>query len=126
MGKEKGRPDGQPFWSSTSRFLAAGSAGRAARGRGFEPGFDVEAHVRVEFHLNGFRFFHQGSFNQELVSVDFVYYIVVFLLIQSKRQAWPASASGHVDPDRGHFLAGEVHIELLFGSLRKFEHGILL
>lgn len=82
--------------------------------------------MRVEFHGNGFRFFHQNGFNQEFVSVDFVYYVVVFLLIQSKRQAWPASTGGHVDPDRGHFLAGEVHIELLFGSLRKFEHGILL
>ena len=106
--------------------LAAGRAGRAARRGCFETGFDVEAHVRVEFHGHGFRFFHQGGFDQEFVSVNFVYYVVVFLLIQSKRQARPASAGRHVDPDRGHFLAGEVHIELLFGSLRKFEHGILL
>jgi hypothetical protein len=82
--------------------------------------------VRVEFHGNGLRFFHQSGFNQEFVSVNFVYYVVVFLLIQSKRQARPASAGSHVDPDRGHFFAGEVHIELLFGSLCKFEHGILL
>jgi hypothetical protein len=114
------------FVSSIRRFLAAGCAGSAARGRGFEPGLDVEAHVRVEFHGNGFRFFHQGGFNQEFVSVDFVYYVVVFLLIQSKRQAWPASACSHVDPDRGQVLACEVHIELLFGSLREFKHGILL
>jgi len=82
--------------------------------------------VRVEFHRNGFRLVHQGSFNQEFVSVNFVYYVVVFLLIQSKRQARPASAGSHVDPDRGHFFACEVHIKLLFGSLCKFEHGILL
>ena len=123
LGKEKGRPKRTAFLDlREALFLAAGCAGRAARRGGFEPGLDVEAHVRVEFHGNGFRFFHQGGFDQEFVSVNFV----VFLLIQSKRQARPASASRHVDPDRGHFLAGEVHIELLFGSLRKFEHGILL
>ena len=82
--------------------------------------------MRVEFHRDGLGFAHQVGFNQERVSVDQVYYIGVFLLIQSKRQARPASASGHVNPDRGHFFAGEVHVELLFGSLGQFKHGILL
>jgi hypothetical protein len=80
----------------------------------------------VELHGDRLGFTHQVGFDQESVSVDFVYYVVVFLLIQSKRQARPASAGGHVDPDRGHFFAGEVHVELLFGSLGKFKHGILL
>ena len=80
----------------------------------------------VEFHGDGLSFAHQVGFNQKSVSVDFVNHVVVFLLIQSKRQARPASASRHVDPDRGHFLAGEVHVELLFGSLGQFKHGILL
>jgi hypothetical protein len=80
----------------------------------------------MELHGNGLRFRHQAGFYQEFVSVDFVYHIVVLLLIQSKRQARPASTGSHVDPDRGHFLAGEVHIELFFGSFCKFEHGILL
>jgi hypothetical protein len=125
--KKRAVRDGQPLCSSTdSLFLTAGSAGRAAGSRSLEPRFDVEAHVRVEFHGNGFRFFHQSGFNQEFVSVNFVYYIVVFLLIQSKRQARSASAGSHVYPDRGHFFAGEVHIELLFGSLCKFKHEILL
>ena len=80
----------------------------------------------MELHGDGLCFGHQVGFNQERVSVDLVYYVSVFLLIQSKRQARAPSASGHVDPDRGHFLAGEVHVELLFGSLGQFKHGILL
>jgi hypothetical protein len=80
----------------------------------------------VELHGDGLSFAHQVGFNEEGVSVDFVNHIVVFLLIQSKRQARPASAGGHVDPDGGHFLSGEVHVELLFGSLGQFKHGILL
>jgi hypothetical protein len=80
----------------------------------------------MEFHGDRFGFVHQVRFHQEGVSVDLVHAVIVFLLIQSKRQAWPASASGHVDPDRGYFLAREVHIELLFGSLGQFKHGILL
>jgi hypothetical protein len=77
----------------------------------------------MELHGDGLGFVHEIGFDQEGVSVDFVDYVVVFLLIQSKRQARPPSASGHVDPDRRHFLSGEVHIELLFGSLGEFEHG---
>ena len=65
---------------------------------------------------------HQSGFNQEHITVDFVNYIIIFLLIQSKRQARPASAGRHVYPDRGYFLAREVHIELLFGSLGQFKH----
>ena len=80
----------------------------------------------MEFHGNRLGFIHQAGFNQERVSINFVHDVVVFLLIQSKRQARPASASSHVDPDWGHFLAGEVHIELFFGSLGQFKHGILL
>jgi hypothetical protein len=77
----------------------------------------------MEFHGDGLGFVHEVGFDQEGVSVDFVDYVVVFLLIQSKRQARPASARGHVDPDRRNFLSGEVHIELLFGSLGEFKHG---
>ena len=80
----------------------------------------------MEFYGDRLGFVHQAGFNQKGVSINFIYDVVVFLLIQSKRQAWPASAGRHVDPDWGHFLAGEVHIELLFGSLCQFKHGILL
>jgi len=82
--------------------------------------------VGVKLHGNGLGFVHQVGFDQELVSVDFLHHIVFFLLIQSKRQARPASTGGHVDADRGHFFTGEVHVELLFGGFRKFKHGILL
>ncbi len=115
---------GQPFRESAkSRVLAAGCAGRTSRGAGLQTRFDIKAHVRMEFHGDRLGFVHQAGFNQKSVSINFIYDVVVFLLIQSKRQAWPASAGRHVDPDGGHFLAGEVHIELLFGSLGEFKHG---
>jgi hypothetical protein len=80
----------------------------------------------VKFHGNGLGFVHQVAFDQESVSVNLLHHIVVFLLIQSKRQARPPSTSGHIDPDRGRFLASEVHVELLFGCFGKFKHGVLL
>jgi hypothetical protein len=115
-------------WQGSGRTdsLAAGCTGRAPGGARFQARLDIESHVGMEFHGDRFRFIHEVRFHQEGVSVDFVHAVVVFLLIQSKGQAWPASACGHVDPDRGHFFACEVHIELLFGSLGQFKHGILL
>ena len=120
---QKGHPCGRPLCVSSFCSLAAGGAGRAPGGARLHARLDVEAHVGVEFHGDGLSFAHQVGFNQKSVSVDFVNYVVVFLLIQSKRQARPASASRHVHPDRGYVLARKMHIKLLFGSLGEFKHG---
>lgn len=111
-----------------TRSLAAGRAGAASAARilHLERGIDVETHMRVEFHGNGFGFVHQGFFDKEGIPLNLVYDICILLLIQSKRQARPASACRHVNPDRRNFLSRKMHIELLFGSLGQFKHNILL
>lgn len=77
----------------------------------------------MKFHGNGLGLGHQAGLHQEGVTVDVMNHVIVFLLIQSKRQARPASAGRHVHPDRGYVLTREMHIELLFGSLGQFKHG---
>ncbi len=130
--KKQGHPAARtslsPEVMMNTRSLAAGRAGAAPAARilHLERGVDVETHMRVEFHGNGFGLAHQGLFDKEGVPFDLVYDICILLLIQSKRQARSASACRHVNPDRGNFLSREVHIQLLFGSLGQFKHNILL
>jgi len=77
----------------------------------------------MKLHGNGLDLLHEAGFDQKGVPVDLLYHVTVLLLIQSKRQARPASASRHVHPDRGYVLARKMHIKLLFGSLGEFKHG---
>jgi hypothetical protein len=80
----------------------------------------------MKVHLDGSGFRHQALFDQKCVPFDIIHVVVVFLLIQSKCQARPASAGGHVNPNRGYFLIGKVQIELLFCCFGKFKHDFLL
>ena len=70
----------------------------------------------MKFHRNRLGFLHQSAFHQKGVSINVMNRVIIFLLIQSKGQAWPASACGHVHPDGGYFLTSKVHIKLFFGS----------
>jgi hypothetical protein len=73
--------------------------------------------VLIEFHLDGCGCGHQGLVDHKGKIAKRIARIVVFLLIQSKCQARPASAGRHVNPNGGDILVFELSLELFLSGL---------
>ena len=106
----------------TAAGAAAGTAAAAAQ-RKF--GLDDEAHV-AHIDLDAANTFHEGLFNAESETADFVGLVIIVRLIQSQGETRAASAAGsEIDTDAGLGLVSEERFKLNAGIVGKVDHGYL-
>jgi len=78
--------------------------------------------VLIKFNLDGCGRGHEGLVHHKGKITKGIGVIGFFLLIQSKCQARPASASRHVHPNGHDVLIFKLSLKLLLGGLGQFKH----